>query len=429
MGRKLIALGMLVLISAAAGPALARAVGAQGAHHRRHHHHPQLPDLVIGSGSLTAAGGTISGSFLVSNAGRHQANKSQAVVLVAAGSKRRVVQVYAVRALKPGGTEEEAVSETVPTGLPAGTFAIRACADYRHTVKERTASNDCQKVGTVTVSSGPTGSGSTVPTAPVSFQADTPQFLADGRGQYGGTPGSDFTSGYWVDVPPSYDASNQTPTTLLVWLHGCGGQAQFDISDVSAGATQDRNYIAIAPSGPEGGGADGVPNCWDPNSDVPKVLADIAQTETHFNINRRRVIIAGYSSGGDLAYRTIFENADLFAGILAINTSPFRDTGKTLAQLEAAAAWKFNIVQVAHASDDTYPPGPAGSDPGVTATINQLKAAGYPVTYLIRPGHHYDPDTPSPCPAGDQNCIGTTYDIQHYLLPHIDADGWLAPAP
>jgi hypothetical protein len=435
MGRKTIALGIAVLISAAAVLAVAAGAGAKrGA--SRHHRHRPLPDLKIAKGSLVTANGTISGSFFVKNAGKRRAKKSQAVVLVAAGGEAEIVEAFAVRSLKPGRTEEESVSESVPSGLPVGTFALRACGDYKHAVKERSNQNNCKNVGTVTVSSGPTAPTgptgptepvSTVPTDPANLAPDTPTFFADGLGQYGGVEGNaDLTSGYWADVPQSYDGANQTPTTLVVWLHGCYGQAEYDISDVSENASESRKYIAIALQGPDGGN-DPLPVCWNPGADVAKVLTDIEQAETKFNIDRRRVIIAGYSSGGDLGYRTIFEHADTFAGILAINTSQYRDTGKSLADLMAGAAWKFNIVHIAHASDDTYPPDPSGNDPGVTATINQLKDAGYPVVYTIRPGHHYDADTCPPKPPGP-SCIGTTYDIQHYLLPHIDTDGWLAPA-
>jgi predicted esterase len=422
---------MKVLVSAAvlAVAASASAGAATGDTHHKHHRH-QLPDLKISKGSLAASNGTISGSFVVKNAGKRSAKKSQAVVLIAAGSKPTVVQVYAVHALKPGGTEEEGVSEPVPTGLPNGTFAIRACADYKHTVKEKSQKNDCTKVGTVTVSSGPTGPTgptgpvSTVPTNPANLAPDTPTFFEDGRGQYQGQPDvpntdEDFTSGYWTVVPKSYDASNQTPITPVVWLHGCGGQARYDVSDVSTGVSDARQYIVIAPSGPEAGADDQRPQCWDVNNDVPKVMADIAQAETEFNINRRRVIIAGYSSGGDLAYRTIFYNADTFAGILAMNTSPFRDTGSSQAQSLAAASWKFNVVHIAHVNDDTYPLA------GVTTEIQAMKDAGFPADFTTRPGTHYDPDN---CPPATTNCIGTTYDEEHYLLPHVDTDGWLAPA-
>ncbi len=29
---------------------------------------------------------------------------------------------------------------------------------------------------------------------------------------------------YWITVPQAYDSSHNTPTTLFVWSHGCGGQ-------------------------------------------------------------------------------------------------------------------------------------------------------------------------------------------------------------
>ena len=83
-----------------------------------------------------------------------------------------------------------------------------------------------------------------------------------------------------------------------------------------------QSYIAVAPDGREGA-------CWNVNTDPAAVLGVVATVKTHFNINRRRVILGGYSSGGDLAYRTAFYNANGFAGVLAENTSPFRDTGSS----------------------------------------------------------------------------------------------------
>jgi predicted esterase len=418
MGRKTIASGMSVLTSAiavwaVAVPAIAAGAGGKHGHHHHRRQPPPLPDLTIAKGSLSAANGTITGSFFVKNAGKAKAKKSQAVVLVSAGSTPKTVQIYAVHGLKPAGTEEEAVSESVPSGLTAGTHVIRVCADYRHTVKERSGKNDCRKVGSITISAGPTGPtgpGSTVPTNPANLAPDAlPTFFSDGLGQYANTPNTDdhnFTSGYYAVVPSSYDTSNQTPMTLVVWLHGCQGEARYDAYDVSTGVSTARKYIVIAPSGPEG--VANAPNCWDVNNDVPKVMADIAQAETQFNIDRRRVIIAGYSSGGDLGYRTIFYNAKTFAGIIAVNTDPFRDTGSTEQQSLAAAAWKFNIVHVAHTMDEEYPVAQ------VQPHITDLKNAGYPVDYSVLPGTHYD--------------ANTTSDIQHTLLSHVDSDGWLAPA-
>ena len=151
-----------------------------------------------------------------------------------------------------------------------------------------------------------------------------------------------------------------------------------------------------------------------PNTDVPTVLAAIADVKTHFNINPRRVVLGGYSSGGDLAYRTIFLNSRQFAGLLAENTSPFRDTGMSAQQLLAAATWTFPVVHLAHAQDDVYPLA------GVKQEIGEMQHAGFPVTLLTTPGHHYDN-------PGAGGLPGTDADTVNLLLPHIDDSAFIAP--
>jgi dienelactone hydrolase len=233
---------------------------------------------------------------------------------------------------------------------------------------------------------------SSVPTKPIQFTKGTPFTLNSSE------------TNYWVYVPDSYDGTHATPTTLFVWLHGCGGESSGDINTVSPGGSQD--WISIAVGGREDA-------CWDPNTDQTKVFAAIADLKTHFNINPRRVILGGYSSGGDLAYRIAFYNASFFAGLLAENTSPFRDTGSSQAASLAAASWKFNVVHLAHLQDDTYP------IDGVRQETDALAAAGFPLLRIERPGTHYDDPGPG--------VPGTDADLQALLLPHID-DGWLSPA-
>ena len=147
--------------------------------------------------------------------------------------------------------------------------------------------------------------------------------------------------------PDTYRAAN--PISLLVWMHGCGGNAEGDLWGIAPPASrQTQSYIAISI-----GGRDGA--CWSVNTDTPKVLAAIADVSKHFNINPRKVYLGGYSSGGDLAYRVGFEHTSLFAGLLVENSDPFRDTGATQAALLASASWKINIAHLAHLSDTTYP--------------------------------------------------------------------------
>jgi hypothetical protein len=392
-----VAIGSAAVLTAAAPLALAA------------RHRAPRPDLMISSGSVGVLHGRVNGSFVVANAGNRKAPRSTATMTLRIKRQRRVVRSYGVRGLEPGHNQKVWVSAVLPASLATGSYRIVACADAANTLTERFESNNCLTLGSVQVGGsrspsppsppGPPGPPTvgpspptTTPTAPLAYTPNTPQDITESQGDY------------WVTVPPSYDSSNLTPETLLVWLHGCGGDAQGDTYEVASG--DDRSYIAISVGGRDGG-------CWDPNSDEPKVLAAVADVKTHFAINPRRVIIAGYSSGGDLAYRTIFDNASQFAGILAENTSPFRDTGSTQAQSLAAASWKFNVVHLAHTEDDTYPLD------GVTNEINAMKSAGFPVTFIAVAGQHYDPDD-------DVAGTGTDNDLRRYLLPHVN-DGWSSP--
>jgi predicted esterase len=231
---------------------------------------------------------------------------------------------------------------------------------------------------------------STVPTNPLPFTKDTVFTVGDAP------------SDYWIYVPSAYDETHRTPITLFIWLHGKGGMSQYDISNVSVGGAQ--SYIAIAPGGREGG-------YWHLGVDPARVIAAIADVKTHFNINPRRVVLGGYSSGGDLAYRTAFYNSKMFAGVLAENTSPFMATGSTQAASLAAASWKFHVVHLAHLGDTTYPIAT------VRTETDAMKAAGFPIERSERDGGHYDHDTET---------SGTEYDVRKLLLPHLN-DNWLAP--
>ncbi len=349
---------------------------------------PARPDLVVASGSVSGASGRLTGSLVVANVGPVRAGRSTLSLRVRAGRTVRTAALFRIGRLRRGSSATVNVAVSAPARLAPGSYSVRACADSSGAVRESSERDNCRHVGTLSVAAP--GSSSTVPAHPVSFQADTPFTLQ--------TP----QSNYWVDVPSTYDASNRTPFELLVWLHGCGGDAAGDIYTVSPSG--DRPYLSIAVGGRDG-------DCWDPNVDQAKVLAAISDAETHFNIDRHEVVLGGYSSGGDLSYRLAFYHSLQFAGVLAENTSPFRDTGSSASQSLAAARWKFHVVHLAHTEDQTYPLA------GVEAEIKTMTDAGFPVQLITRPGNHYD----------DSNATsGTDHDLQTYLLPHL-SDGWRSP--
>lgn len=229
----------------------------------------------------------------------------------------------------------------------------------------------------------------TKPTAPILFT----------KGSVFTTVSSATTS--WAYVPTSYDVTHETPMPLFVWLHGCGGRAQYDVSMVSPGGSQ--SWLSLAVGGREG-------TCWSSlANDGAKVLAAIADMKTHFNVDTKRVYLGGYSSGGDIGYELAFSNANLFAGLLFENTGPSA-TALTLAK---TASWKLNIAQLSHVSDTTYPIA------SIRTKMATLTALGFNVSLIEKPGSHWDNDTAT---------SGTAYDLRTYLLPKLTL-GWSTPSP
>jgi len=227
----------------------------------------------------------------------------------------------------------------------------------------------------------------TVPTNPitfsknVSFTQTTPQ------------------SNYWAQVPTAYDSTHKTPITLFVWLHGCGGKSEFDVGMVSPGGTT-QTWISIAVGGREGA-------CWSTvAADEPKVLAAIADMKTKFNIGR--VILGGYSSGGDIGYPIAFRNSSIISGALFENTGP---SGTAFTDADAATK-KVDIVHLAHLSDTTYPIA------NVRTNMTTLRNKGLNVVLIEKPGTHYDAG------ATYDTAGSTPGDLRAFLLPYLSNSTW-----
>jgi hypothetical protein len=305
--------------------------------------------------------------------------------------------------LRPGMRHRMRFSYPLPKGLAAGEWTINVCAGgkclyagsfTKPAPVRRVTSPPAERQPMLPRAERPPIDRplplNTVPADPIPHPVAEPFFHAGGGAEY-----SAF-------IPRSYDATNQTPTTLFVWLHGCGGEAEGDAWVVDPGAEEGvpQDWMTLSLGGRDGG-------CWNPLAETePLVMAAIADFETHFNVNRQRVILGGYSSGGDLAYRTAFKHSSTFAGLLIENSAPFRDTEASEAELLGAATTKFPIVHLAHAEDKTY------ELDEVEPEIAAVRTAGFPVEFIVRPGGHSDSHTDP--------------DLLTYLLPHID-DGWLAP--
>jgi pimeloyl-ACP methyl ester carboxylesterase len=379
------------------------------------------PRVIVKSGSVRLADGKLVGTVVITNAGRKRSGPEYVELGIGTGASgagieiSALVQRLAVKPLGVGANQRIQFSRPIPLGVSPGTRTVSACLN----------AGGCRRLGPVTIavtaepapSPDPTPTPSpapiastptipapsapatppanpsppappappavdTVPQAPIPYVAGEPFEVSSG------------TVPYWAFVPASYDPTNLTPAPLLIWLHGCGGESSGDIWTVDPGAGgEPQDWLTIAVGDREG-------ECWTPKVDEAKVMAALADVETHFNIDRHGVILGGYSSGGDLAYRTAFRHSSEIAGLLIENSSPFRDTESSAAESLAAATSKFPIVHLAHTGDQTY------KISGVRREVAEVAAAGFPIELIERPGAHYDANTDS--------------DLRTYLLPRID---------
>jgi len=305
-------------------------------------------DLKVSAGDIAVSGARVTGSFTVRNTGTRAAPATSTAVKV---DGRRVRSVSTPR-VAPG----RQVTVRFSARIGGGTHAISVCADRRDAVRERKERNNCRRLGSVTVQS------TTVPANPVPY-----------------TPGSVFRIGtspseYWMYVPTGYDDSHQTPTRILVFAHGCGGTGE-EYATIIKDLVEDLDHLVMVP----GLGKDG--QCWDPTGDAAPLLASIADVKTRFNVDPKRVVLGGYSSGSTLAGQVAFAHADAFAGLVVIPGRPFwSDENRT--ELMAGAAWKLNIAWRAHTDDEYYAIATLRADKRV------LRKAGYPLAFSEVAGDH-----------------------------------------
>jgi len=198
-------------------------------------------------------------------------------------------------------------------------------------------------------------------------------------------------------LPPTYNPNQAYP--LVVGAHGCGDSAKnfatWAIAPAAQRATQ--GHIAVS----VGAGRDG--QCWNAAQDEAKLLAVVDDVRTCFYAHQKKIVLAGYSSGGLLAYYAGMRNARRFAGLLIENSSLGSAFGSGTDAAIAAAGWKLNVAITARLGDGSFPIA------NVRADRTKLTNARFPVQYRELAGGH----------------DGTSDDWTQFLLPKVGA--FLAP--
>lgn len=138
-------------------------------------------------------------------------------------------------------------------------------------------------------------------------------------------------------APLHYEPNYAYP--LLVWLHG-GGDTERQLRRIMP-AVSLRNYVAVAPQGTlsvprknnPGNGYRWVQTPQHIAQAEQRILAAVAAAQLRFHIRPDRIFLAGFESGGTMAFRIAMEHADRFAGVVSL-CGPFPTQGTPLAKLD-----------------------------------------------------------------------------------------------
>ena len=114
------------------------------------------------------------------------------------------------------------------------------------------------------------------------------------------------------------------PYPLIVWLHGPGKDDERQLMRVMPLISM-RNYVAVAPRGFHSGDAGSSlesldwPQTIDHIQEAERRVFDAVDTaRKKCNVADRKIFLAGFSSGGTMAYRVAMNHPGKFAGVLSI---------------------------------------------------------------------------------------------------------------
>lgn len=150
------------------------------------------------------------------------------------------------------------------------------------------------------------------------------------------------TREYYVHVPSIYNA--KTPTPVVIMLHGTSGDGErFYNNSGWKEVGEAENILTVYPSSwryniiDEGQfknttkwniypGAFSYSAGEIPRDDVKFLRQVVAELKNLFNVDAKRIYLAGFSNGGQMAFRCAVEMGDLLAAVVEASGSTSRDT-------------------------------------------------------------------------------------------------------
>jgi predicted peptidase len=121
---------------------------------------------------------------------------------------------------------------------------------------------------------------------------------------------------YAISIPRNYDS--RMPVPLVLVLHSGGERMRYYGSAfmrlLAAPALDDLRAIMVAPDCPS--------NSWTDSASEEAVMALLQDVLAQFNIDRRRVLVTGFSLGGRGTWFMASRHADLFTAAIPMAASP-----------------------------------------------------------------------------------------------------------
>ena len=186
------------------------------------------------------------------------------------------------------------------------------------------------------------------------------------------------------------------PNAAVIWLHGLGASGHdFEPVVPELGLPANAAVRFIFPHAPEMpvtiNGGIRMPAWYDIKSlelgrtvdkdqlmESAKMVAALVEQEIDRGVAADRIVIAGFSQGGAVAYELGLSYPQRLAGVLALST--YFATADTV---ECAEANRDIPIRVFHGTQDPMVPEPLGR-----ASVEKLESMGYQVSYTTYPMEH-----------------------------------------
>ena len=208
--------------------------------------------------------------------------------------------------------------------------------------------------------------------------------------------------------------TGENPTAAVIWLHGLGASGHdFEPVVPELGLPEDTAVRFIFPHAPNlpvtiNGGMS-MPAWYDIKAmDIDRVVdteqlrasadavAKLVEQQKHKGIPPERIIIAGFSQGGAVAYELGLSYPERFGGVLALST--YSATADTVERSEANADVPISVY---HGTFDPMVPESLG-----VRSVETLKEMGYDPSYQTFPMEH-------------SVCLEEIQDIGRFIRRHL----------